>query len=97
MRRGDHNVLNGSKQWYTNGDHADVITAFATVDPAMRAHGVTAFLVDKDTPGFTVGKKERKLGIRASPTVRCTSPTPQCRSKRARAPRASRSPWPRST
>jgi alkylation response protein AidB-like acyl-CoA dehydrogenase len=69
IRRGDHYVLNGSKQWCTNGDHADVITVFATVDPAKRARGVTAFLVEKGTPGFTVGKKEKKLGIRASPTV----------------------------
>ena len=69
VRRGDHYVLNGSKQWCTNGDHADVITVFATVDPSRRAKGVTAFLVEKGTPGFTVGKKEKKLGIRASPTV----------------------------
>jgi butyryl-CoA dehydrogenase len=69
VRRGDHYVLNGSKQWCTNGDHADVITVFATVDPSKRARGVTAFLVEKGTPGFEVGKKERKLGIRASPTV----------------------------
>ena len=69
VRRGDHYVLNGSKQWCTNGDHADVITVFATVDPSKRAKGVTAFLVEKGTPGFEVGKKEKKLGIRASPTV----------------------------
>jgi butyryl-CoA dehydrogenase len=69
VRRGDHYVLNGSKQWCTNGDHADVITVFATVDPSRRAKGVTAFLVEKGTPGFEVGKKEKKLGIRASPTV----------------------------
>ena len=69
VRRGDHYVLNGSKQWCTNGDHADVITVFATVDPSRRAKGVTAFLVEKGTPGFEVGKKQRKLGIRASPTV----------------------------
>jgi butyryl-CoA dehydrogenase len=69
VRRGDHYVLNGSKQWCTNGDHADVITVFATVDPAKRARGVTAFLVEKDMPGFVVGKKEKKMGIRASPTV----------------------------
>ena len=69
VRRGDHYVLNGSKQWCTNGDHADVLTVFATVDPSKRAKGVTAFLVDKGTPGFEVGKKERKMGIRASPTV----------------------------
>ncbi|HET7341653.1 MAG TPA: acyl-CoA dehydrogenase family protein [Methylomirabilota bacterium] len=69
VRRGDHYVLNGSKQWCTNGSHADVITVFATVDPSKRAKGVTAFLVEKGTPGFEVGKKEKKLGIRASPTV----------------------------
>ena len=69
VRQGDRYVLNGSKQWCTNGDHADVITVFATVDPKKRAKGVTAFLVEKDTPGFAVGKKEKKMGIRASPTV----------------------------
>src|SRR3989475_1158672 len=69
VRKGDHYVLNGSKQWCTNGDHADVITVFATLDPSKRARGVTAFLVEKGTPGFSVGKKERKMGIRASPTV----------------------------
>jgi butyryl-CoA dehydrogenase len=69
VRKGDHYVLNGAKQWCTNGDHADVVTVFATVDPSKRARGVTAFLVEKGTPGFTVGKKEKKLGIRASPTV----------------------------
>jgi alkylation response protein AidB-like acyl-CoA dehydrogenase len=69
VRRGDEYVLNGSKQWCTNGDHADVITVFATLDPSKRARGITAFLVDKGTPGFSVGKKEKKMGIRASPTV----------------------------
>jgi alkylation response protein AidB-like acyl-CoA dehydrogenase len=69
VRRGDEYVLNGSKQWCTNGDHADVITVFATLDPSKRARGITAFLVEKGTPGFSVGKKEKKLGIRASPTV----------------------------
>ena len=69
VRRGDHYVLNGSKQWCTNGDHADVITVFATLDPSKRARGITAFLVEKGMPGFSVGKKEKKMGIRASPTV----------------------------
>ena len=68
-RRGDEYVLNGAKQWCTNGDHADVICVFATVDRSRRAAGVTAFLVEKDMPGFSVGKKERKMGIRGSPTV----------------------------
>jgi alkylation response protein AidB-like acyl-CoA dehydrogenase len=74
-------VLNGAKQWCTNGDHADVITVFArtldssarggrmTDDRSKRAGGITAFLVEKDAPGFSVGKKERKMGIRGSPTV----------------------------
>ncbi|MBI4635522.1 MAG: acyl-CoA dehydrogenase family protein, partial [Candidatus Rokubacteria bacterium] len=69
LRKGDHYVLNGSKQWCTNGDHAGVICVFATVDPSKRAKGVTAFLVEPDMPGFSVGKKEKKMGIRGSPTV----------------------------
>jgi acyl-CoA dehydrogenase len=62
-------VLNGSKQWCTNGDHAGVICVFATADPSKRAKGITAFLVEPGMPGFSVGKKEKKMGIRASPTV----------------------------
>jgi len=69
VRRGDHYILNGSKQWCSHGDHADVLTVFATVDPGKRAKGITAFLIDKGMPGFSVGKKERKMGIRCSPTV----------------------------
>jgi len=69
VRRGDHYVLNGAKQWCTNGDHAGVICVFATVDPSRRAKGVTAFLVEPGLPGFSVGRKERKMGIRGSPTV----------------------------
>jgi alkylation response protein AidB-like acyl-CoA dehydrogenase len=69
VRAGDTYVLNGAKQWCTNGDHADVICVFATVDRGKGAAGVTAFLVEKDVPGFSVGKKERKMGIRGSPTV----------------------------
>src|SRR5438445_6962227 len=69
VRRGDHYVLNGSKQWCTNGDHAGVLTVFATVDRAKRAKGITTFLIEPDMPGFAVGKKERKMGIRGSPTV----------------------------
>src|SRR5262249_9649621 len=69
VRTGDHYILNGSKQWCSHGDHADVLTVFATVDPGKRAKGITAFLIDKGTPGFSVGKKEKKMGIRCSPTV----------------------------
>src|SRR5438874_3566310 len=69
VRKGETYVLNGAKQWCTNGDHADVVCVFATVDRSKGAAGVTAFLVEKDAPGFSVGKKERKMGIRGSPTV----------------------------
>jgi alkylation response protein AidB-like acyl-CoA dehydrogenase len=69
VRDGDYFVLNGSKLWITNGDIADVITVFAVTDPALGARGgVTAFIVEKDFPGFKVGTKEEKLGIRGSST-----------------------------
>jgi butyryl-CoA dehydrogenase len=69
VRKGDRYVLNGTKLWCSNGDHAGVITLFATVDRSKGAKGVTAFLVEPGFPGFAIGKKEKKLGIRASPTV----------------------------
>jgi alkylation response protein AidB-like acyl-CoA dehydrogenase len=69
VRRGDRYVLNGTKLWCSNGSNAGVITLFATVDPKKGAKGITAFLVEPGFPGFAVGKKERKMGIRASPTV----------------------------
>ena len=69
VRKGDRYVLNGSKMWVTNGSHAGVITVFVTTDRVQRARGVTALLVEPGTPGFTVGKHEKKLGIRGSPTV----------------------------
>jgi butyryl-CoA dehydrogenase len=69
VRKGDRYILNGTKLWCSNGDHAGVITLFATVDRSKGAKGVTAFLVEPGFPGFAIGKKEKKLGIRASPTV----------------------------
>jgi alkylation response protein AidB-like acyl-CoA dehydrogenase len=69
VRRGDRYVLNGTKLWCSNGSNAGVITLFATVDRAQGAKGITAFLVEPSFPGFAVGKKEKKMGIRASPTV----------------------------
>ena len=69
VRRGDRYVLNGTKLWCSNGTHAGVITLFATVDPSKGPKGITAFLVEPGFPGFAVGKQERKMGIRASPTV----------------------------
>jgi alkylation response protein AidB-like acyl-CoA dehydrogenase len=66
--KGSDYVLNGRKLWITNGKEAGLFIIFATVDPAAGYKGITAFLVDKDFSGFTVGKKEDKLGIRASST-----------------------------
>ena len=69
VRRGDRYVLNGTKMWVTNGSHASVLTLFATVDRGRGHKGVTAFLVEPTFPGFALGKLERKLGVRGSPTV----------------------------
>lgn len=66
---GDVFRLTGTKMWITNGAEAGLFVLFATVDPAAGYRGITAFLVERDRPGFTVGKKEDKLGIRASSTV----------------------------
>jgi alkylation response protein AidB-like acyl-CoA dehydrogenase len=66
---GDDWVLTGTKLWITNGAEAEIFIIFATVDPAKGHKGITTFVVEKDFPGFTVGKKEDKLGIRASSTT----------------------------
>lgn len=66
--KGDEFVLNGQKLWITNGKEASLFIIFATLDPAAGYRGITAFVVEKGFPGFTVGKKEDKLGIRASST-----------------------------
>ncbi len=66
--KGSDYVLNGRKLWITNGKEAGVFILFATLDPAAGYKGITAFIVERDFPGFTVGKKEDKLGIRASST-----------------------------
>src|SRR3954454_14729656 len=66
---GDHYVINGRKLWITNGNEADIFVVFANANPSAGYRGITAFIVEKSTPGFTVGKKENKLGIRASSTV----------------------------
>jgi len=65
---GDEWLLNGRKLWITNGNEAGVFIVFANVNPSAGYRGITAFLVERGTPGFTVGKKEDKLGIRASST-----------------------------
>lgn len=66
--KGDKWVLNGSKLWITNGKEANVFIVFANIDPSKGYKGITAFIVEKSFPGFKVGKKEDKLGIRASST-----------------------------
>ncbi len=66
---GDHYVLNGRKLWITNGNEAEVFIVFANADPSAGYKGITAFVVEKSFEGFSVGKKENKLGIRASSTT----------------------------
>ncbi|PGU36491.1 acyl-CoA dehydrogenase [Bacillus cereus] len=68
-RDGDHYTLNGSKIFITNGGIADIYVVFALTDPESKQRGTSAFIVESDTPGFSVGKKESKLGIRSSPTT----------------------------
>lgn len=68
-RDGDHYIINGTKNWITNGKEADVCVFFATIDKEKGAKGVCAFIVEKGTPGFSVGKVEEKLGIHASSTT----------------------------
>jgi len=68
-RDGDDYVLNGNKVFITNGTHADVALVFATVDPEKKHKGITAFLVDADSPGYSHGEHEAKLGVNASGTT----------------------------
>ena len=67
-RDGGHYVLDGRKLWITNGNEAEIFIVFANADPEAGYRGITAFVVERGTPGFRVGKKEDKLGIRASST-----------------------------
>jgi len=66
---GNHFVLNGRKLWITNGKEAEIFVLFANANPEAGYRGITAFIVEKNSEGFTVGKKENKLGIRASSTT----------------------------
>jgi short/branched chain acyl-CoA dehydrogenase len=68
VEKGDHFVLTGQKLWITNGAEADIFIIFANADPKKGYKGITAFIVERDFKGFSVGKKEDKLGIRASST-----------------------------
>ena len=65
---GDSYILNGRKLWISNAVEADLFIVFATIDPSAGYKGITAFIIERDTPGFQVGHKEDKLGIRASST-----------------------------
>jgi butyryl-CoA dehydrogenase len=66
---GDEYILNGSKIFITNGGEAEIYVVFAVTQPELKHKGVSAFIVEKGTPGFSFGKKEKKLGIRSSPTL----------------------------
>ncbi|MFC7371571.1 acyl-CoA dehydrogenase [Fictibacillus iocasae] len=68
VRQGDHYVLNGSKIFITNAGEADIYIVFASTDPDKGSRGISAFIVEKDTPGFSVGKKEKKMGMNGSNT-----------------------------
>jgi len=68
-RVGENWVLDGTKLWITHGDQADVIVVFARTDPLGGTRGVTAFLIETAWPGFSSGKKEKKMGLKGSPTV----------------------------
>ncbi len=68
-KKGDHWILNGQKLWITNGAEADIFVVFANMNPGAGYKGITAFIVERGFKGFSVGKKEDKLGIRASSTV----------------------------
>jgi len=69
LRKGDHFVLNGTKTFITNGHYADVLVVIAVTAKDKGTHGLSAFVIEKGTPGFRTGKKENKLGLRASDTA----------------------------
>jgi butyryl-CoA dehydrogenase len=72
VQKGDNFILNGSKNWITNGAEADYYLVFAQTDPALRHKGLVALIVEKGSPGFTFGKLEDKLGIKGSSTCQIT-------------------------
>ncbi|MFD1929398.1 acyl-CoA dehydrogenase [Sporosarcina siberiensis] len=69
VKSGDEYILNGSKMFITNGGEADVYIVFASTDPSKKTYGISAFIVDKNTPGLIIGKDERKMGLHGSRTV----------------------------
>ncbi|MED1915953.1 acyl-CoA dehydrogenase [Bacillus thuringiensis] len=69
VRDGDHYIINGNKIFITNAGEAEIYIVFAVTQPELNHKGITAFIVEKGMDGFTMGKKEKKLGIRSSPTL----------------------------
>ncbi len=67
--QGEEWILNGSKTFITNGGYANIYLVFSQTNPELKHKGITAFIVEKDFDGFIVGKKEKKMGIRSSPTT----------------------------
>ena len=85
--KGNDWVLNGTKTFFTNGHYADVMVVLAVTDSNAHTHGLSAFVVEKDTKGFRAGKKENKLGLRASDTAElifedCVFPPRTCSARR---------------
>lgn len=72
VKKGGHYLINGSKTFITNGGEADVYIVFASTCPELKSKGISAFIVDKNTPGFIVGKDEKKMGLHGSRTVQLT-------------------------
>ena len=72
VRDGEDYIINGAKVFITNGGEADVYIVFASTDPQAGSRGISAFIVEKDTPGFIIGKDERKMGLHGSKTVQLT-------------------------
>jgi alkylation response protein AidB-like acyl-CoA dehydrogenase len=77
VRDGDHYILNGTKNWITNGTTSEVYLVFAMTNKEKKAHGISCFIVERGTPGFEILKKEKKLGIRSSDT--CSLGFTDCR------------------
>ena len=75
-RQGDFYVLNGSKNWVTNGLQAGIYLIFATTERTAGAHGISAFIVEKGSPGLVLGKPEDKMGLRGSDTIALESRGP---------------------
>ena len=97
-RDGDTWVLNGTKAWITNAGISEWYTVMAVTDPEKGANGISAFVVHRDDPGFAVGPKERKMGIKGSPTCElyftdCTIPADRIIGARAPASRRRCAPW----